>query len=224
MKAELSFERDGAQLHRGAGLAALGGTEDAIRDLPANQAGVRLSRRPSLRPLLDRGGAMAAIAEHALGARARPVRALLFDKTEATNWSLGWHQDRTICVRERREVEGFGPWTRKAGLTHVAPPADILAAMVTLRYHLDDVPAANSPLLVAPGSHRLGRVPEAELEMVVQRCGSFACTARAGDIWLYATLILHASEAARSPSRRRVLQVDYAAGDLPGGLEWLGIW
>jgi hypothetical protein len=36
-------------------------------------------------------------------------------------------------------------------------------------------------------------------------------------------LILHASEAARRPARRRVLQVDYAARDLPGALEWLGV-
>jgi len=42
-------------------------------------------------------------------------------------------------------------------------------------------------------------------------------------IWLYATLILHASDAARVPAHRRVLQVDLAAADLPGGLKWLGV-
>jgi hypothetical protein len=41
--------------------------------------------------------------------------------------------------------------------------------------------------------------------------------------WLYATPILHASQSATAPSRRRVLQVEYAAKELPGGLEWLGI-
>lgn len=54
-------------------------------------------------------------------------------------------------------------------------------------------------------------------------CGQFACLAAAGDMWAYATPILHASSAATQPRRRRVLQVDYAAIDLPGGLEWLGI-
>jgi hypothetical protein len=34
---------------------------------------------------------------------------------------------------------------------------------------------------------------------------------------------LHASEAAVVPSGRRVLQVDYAAEELPGGLRWLGL-
>jgi hypothetical protein len=37
-----------------------------------------------------------------------------------------------------------------------------------------------------------------------------------------ATPILHASDLAQAPARRRVLQVDYAASDLPAGLEWFG--
>ena len=45
----------------------------------------------------------------------------------------------------------------------------------------------------------------------------------AGDLWIYATSIVHASERARKPGRRRVLQVDYASGELPGGLQWLGV-
>ena len=65
------------------------------------------------------------------------MRAILFDKTPATNWSLGWHQDRTIAVAKRADVNGFGPWTVKSGLLHVAPPFDILVRMVTLRVHLD---------------------------------------------------------------------------------------
>ncbi len=111
----------------------------------------------------------------------------------------------------------------KQGILHVAPPVELLARMVTVRVHLDDVPADNGPLLIAPGSHRLGRVAEPEIEAAVRCCGVATCLARAGDIWVYATLILHASDAAVAPSRRRVLQVDYAGFDLPGGLEWLGV-
>ncbi|WP_252181322.1 phytanoyl-CoA dioxygenase family protein [Azospirillum sp. B4] len=111
----------------------------------------------------------------------------------------------------------------KDGLIHVAPPADLLAGMITLRVHLDAVGPDNAPLLVAPGSHRLGRVAVADIPGAVRRCGQVACLAEAGDIWLYATLILHASDAATRPRHRRVLQVDYAVGDLPGGLRWLGI-
>lgn len=152
-----------------------------------------------------------------------PVRAILFDKTASTNWGLPWHQDRTIVVTRRVEVAGFGPWTLKSGLLHVAPPFDVLAGMVTLRVHLDSVPETNAPLLIAPGSHRLGQIPEGELKSVVQRCGIATCLADAGDVWLYSTPILHCSEAARDPAHRRVLQVDFAAGELPGGLTWLGV-
>ncbi|MBB6229491.1 phytanoyl-CoA dioxygenase family protein [Polymorphobacter multimanifer] len=151
------------------------------------------------------------------------MRAVLFDKTAGTNWSLAWHQDRTICVERRKELQGFGPWTTKQGMQHVAPPFELLSRMVTLRVHLDDVPATNSPLLIAPGSHKHGRVPVGAIDAVVRQCGTYTCLADAGDVWAYATPILHASEAAAMPARRRVLQVDFAAEDLPGGLEWLGV-
>jgi ectoine hydroxylase-related dioxygenase (phytanoyl-CoA dioxygenase family) len=95
--------------------------------------------------------------------------------------------------------------------------------MATLRVHLDDVGADNAPLLVAPGSHRLGIVTADRIAASVETCGVSDCLAEAGDVWLYATPILHASEAARRPTHRRVLHVDFAAFDLPGGLEWLGV-
>lgn len=108
-------------------------------------------------------------------------------------------------------------------MQHVEPPFELLAGMVTLRVHLDDVPHGNAPLRIAPGSHREGRIPIERYDEVVQRYGVIECLADAGDIWLYATPILHASEASRILKRRRVLQVDYSADDLPEGLAWLGV-
>ena len=70
------------------------------------------------------------------------------------------------------EVEGFGPWSRKSGLLHVAPPMAVLERMVTLRVHLDDVGHGNAPLLVALRSHRLGRIPVGEVAGVVARSAS----------------------------------------------------
>ncbi len=173
--------------------------------------------------MLASSGPIGSVAASMLGPCCRPVRAILFDKTAAMNWALGWHQDRTIAVKGRVDVDGFGPWTVKSGIVHVEPPFALLAGMVTLRVHLDAVLADNAPLLVAPGSHRLGRIPEAAIVHTVERCGSKACLADAGDIWLYATPIVHASRASAVPARRRVLQVDYAAAQLPTGLEWLGV-
>lgn len=184
---------------------------------------MRLQGRSDLAQLLGSDEPIGTVAATALGPTCFPVRAILFDKTEATNWVLGWHQDRTIAVRERRDIPGFGPWTRKQGLIHVAPPADILARMATLRIHLDPAPATNAPLMVARGSHRAGAVAERDIDAIVARSDILACLAERGDIWLYATLILHASAAAEQPVRRRVLQVDYAAAPLPDGLVFLGV-
>lgn len=219
----LRFSEDGAELIASALAGHLADLREILNRLPSEQAGVRIYGIDALRPFLASDGVIGSIAANVLGPNCRAVRAILFDKTAATNWSLAWHQDRTICVQQRIDVDGFGPWTTKGGMQHVAPPFDLLTRMVTLRAHLDDVPATNAPLLVAPGSHAQGRVPVDEIEQVVSRCGTRACIAEAGDIWLYATAILHASETASQPAHRRVLQVDFAADDLPGGLEWLGV-
>jgi Phytanoyl-CoA dioxygenase (PhyH) len=221
---ELTLTRDGAQWHQkvldGEALDTL---KEALSGLPADRAGVRLHGISALGAYLMTDGAVGAIATKVLGELAQPVRAVLFDKTARANWKLGWHQDRTIVVRRRIDVVGYGPWSMKAGLRHVAPPFDLLEDMVTLRVHLDRTAIDNAPLLIATGSHRLGRIFEADIGRAVQECATFICTAEAGDVWLYATPILHASDAAVSPTRRRVLQVDYCARDLPDGLEWLGI-
>lgn len=211
-----AFHRDGALHLRGLFDA---GEVASLATLASDGPGRRL-----------RGGDLAKRIEPAttaaralIGRAANPVRAVLFDKTAEANWAVAWHQDRTIVVRERRDVEGFGPWSRKDGLLHVAPPIDVLDAMATLRIHLDPCGADNAPLKVAIGSHRLGRIPAHDVHARAGQHVQLECLAEAGDVWAYSTPILHASERARRPSRRRVLQVDYAVGDLPGGLVWAGI-
>jgi hypothetical protein len=183
-------------------------------DWPAGRPGQRIdpARAASL------SGVRRLIADQA--PTMRPVRALLFDKMDGANWALAWHQDRTIEVAERYEVEGFGPWTVKQGRVHVAPPVALLERMVTVRFHLDPVDVDNAPLVVAPGSHRLSLIPEAMIEDVVADCGEALCLARAGSVWLYRTLILHGSARSRPGRHRRVLQIDLSADDLPDGLRW----
>jgi ectoine hydroxylase-related dioxygenase (phytanoyl-CoA dioxygenase family) len=178
---------------------------------------------PGLSPLPAATAAIGRLAAARQGRAAQPVRAILFDKTPGTNWALGWHQDRTIAVRERHSLPHYGPWSIKSGAQHVEPSFEIIERMLTLRVHLDDVPDDNGPLLVAPGSHRLGRIAEADIQSTVERCGSAACVALRGDIWCYATPILHVSAASAGHAHRRVLQVNYAATALPEPLEWLGI-
>lgn len=218
-----NFGTFGAQHFKGALTPCIDALETALATVPQGKAGLRLYGFDALAPFLASDGCIGAIAASILGATTKPVRAILFNKSPEANWSLAWHQDRTICVKEKREAPGFGPWTVKSGMIHVAPPFDLLSRMVTVRAHLDAVPPTNAPLIIAPGSHVHGRVAVEDIDTIVELCGVATCIAEAGDVWLYATPILHASEAALIPMSRRVLQVDFAAEDLPFGLEWLGV-
>jgi hypothetical protein len=217
----LTLEADGAR-HVAAAFDrfALAALDAALAKHPPSRPGARLGPAAGLGDLLAPAHA---IAFSLLGADARPVRALLLDKGEASNWSLGWHQDRVIALRRHLDVPGFTGWTVKSGIPHAVPPFALLERMLTLRIHVDAAGPGNGPLLIAPGSHRLGRIAERDIETVAARLGAFACLAAAGDVWVYAAPILHASDRASAGGRRRVLQLSYSADPLPGGLEWLGI-
>ena len=184
--------------------------------------GQRLSQA-DLEPVADLIGnesVIGRIAAELLGEGAKPVRALLLDKSERANWRLGWHQDRTIAVQERIEVPGFGPWSMKSGQLHVEPPFGITVRMVTLRVHVDGVDEDNAPLRVLPGSHALGLLKETELWQLASEREPLTCLAENGDVWAYSTPIVHASAEKVRRGRRRVLQLDYCAEELPGGLKW----
>lgn len=222
MSAAETLAREGAVRFDRAALGVLAPLEACLNEVAARAAGTRLWDRPGLATLLGQDGVIGGIAGQ-LRPGARPVRALLFNKTPETNWALGWHQDRVIAVRARHQVTGYGPWTVKAGVPHVQPPFALLEAMITLRIHLDPVGGDNAPLLVALGSHRLGRVGDEAIADAVAAATILPCLAEGGDIWAYATPILHASDAARCPGRRRVLQIDYSAASLPLPLAWYGV-
>lgn len=182
--------------------------------------GRRITRLGALAPFLTGSGAIAELVEHLAGRAMRPVRAIAFDKSPDANWALGWHQDRTINLAARAEVEGYGPWTIKQGSQHVEPPFKVIAAMLTLRIHLDPVTQDNAPLEIALGSHRKGYIAEPDVAAVVAGSSLAVCLAQPGDVWAYSTPILHASQRSRSTARRRVLQVDFSAAALPEPLEW----
>ncbi len=161
-----------------------------------------------------------ALAESILGAGCFAVRGLLFDKTPGANWKVPWHQDLTIAVRGRCEAEGFGPWSVKAGVDHVQASQAVLEQMLAVRVHLDDCGPGNGPLRLIPNSHRGGVLRTAAIEASVARQAAEVSVAPAGSVLAFRPLLLHASSAAVAPSHRRVVHFDFAACDLPGGLEW----
>jgi hypothetical protein len=221
---DLRFDRDGALLFGGVLSAAeAAALADRLEPQITGRPGTRLKVEPDVATLLAADGAVGRVAAGLIGPDAIPVRAVLFDKSPGANWIVAWHQDRTIPVRERDETPGFGPWSTKDGVLHVAPPITVLEGMVTLRLHLDPVDADNAPLVVALGSHRFGYVQANEAAARAAHCAALVCKAAAGDVWAYSTPILHMSARSVGERRRRVLQVDYAAAPLPEPLQWRGI-
>jgi Phytanoyl-CoA dioxygenase (PhyH) len=150
-----------------------------------------------------------------------PVRGILFDKIPAANWKVPWHQDVTIAVREKADVKGFGPWSLKAGIQHVQPPPSVLERMISVRLHLDTCEESNGALRVIPGSHRQGRISEAEIGRFVENGPERICAVDRGGALLMRPLLLHASSPSSSPAHRRVIHLDFASEPLPNPLRWL---
>ena len=147
------------------------------------------------------------------------VRGMFFNKSQESNWKIVWHQDLTIAVRERREADGFGRWSKKAGVSHVQPPAEIMSRMLAIRLHLDESAAENGPLRVIAGSHKHGRLSAHQVANL-QKSNCVTCIVPKGGALLMRPLLLHASSACVDPKPRRVIHFEFAAEDLPPGLEW----
>jgi ectoine hydroxylase-related dioxygenase (phytanoyl-CoA dioxygenase family) len=154
-----------------------------------------------------------------LGKECFAVRGILFNKTQYSNWKVAWHQDRTIAVRQRKNVAAFGPWSVKAGVPSVQPPAAVMAKMLAIRLHLDESHESNGPLRVIPGSHKVGCLSMEEVASWRERPSVICAVPRGGAI-LMRPLLVHASSSCSKPEPRRVIHLEFAAENLPGGLEW----
>ena len=154
-----------------------------------------------------------------LGSLAFAVRAVFFDKVPGANWSLAWHQDTTIAVNGRVEIPGFDGWSQKIGVWHVQPPVSVLSNMVAVRVHLDDCSADNGPLRVMPGSHHQIWSATQVVEWKSSK-PEIICPVGCGGVLLMSPLTLHASSASKSVLHRRVIHIEFAAADLPSGLDW----
>jgi ectoine hydroxylase-related dioxygenase (phytanoyl-CoA dioxygenase family) len=224
-----AFQRDGYSIHEDVlSLVEVQSLRDAVTAIPHREevrrkrsvygvrnlleicpAAITLATKPSIRQF----------ATAVLGGEAFAVRAIFFDKVPDANWSLFWHQDNVVAVKERLEVVGFTGWSRKAGVWQVQPPAEILAQMIAVRVHLDDCDADNGPLRVIPGSHRFGWL-DGRLEDWKQRVPQVVCSVHCGGVVTMCPLTLHASAASEAVRHRRVIHIEYAAAELPGGLKW----
>jgi ectoine hydroxylase-related dioxygenase (phytanoyl-CoA dioxygenase family) len=149
------------------------------------------------------------------------TRGLFFDKIPVANWTVDWHQDLIVAVKERKMVAGFEAWSVKSKINHVMPPIPVLENMLTVRVHLDDIDEFNGALLVIPGSHTHGRLSDEEIEQWKLK-EKILCSLPKGSALIMRPLLLHSSYAGSKPSHRRVLHLEYSSDALPGGLAWYG--
>jgi ectoine hydroxylase-related dioxygenase (phytanoyl-CoA dioxygenase family) len=187
--------------------------------LDAGHAGVRnLLDIPAIRRLAS-SSAVRSPMESVLGSNCFAVRGILFNKVDEANWKVAWHQDCVIAVAQRKEVPGWGPWSIKAGVHHVRPSSELMSRMLTVRLHLDDCGNDNGPLRVVPSSHRRGFLSDTQIQDWPKE-NATACVASRGDAILMRPLLLHGSSAAKTPNGRRAVHLEFAADELPAGVEW----
>ncbi len=97
---------------------------------------------------------------------------------------------------------------------------------VQLTFHLREDVAWHDGVAVQvlPGSHAEGRLSAPEVSRWREGYEPVLCTSARGGALLMRPLILHASSPATVPAHRRVVHMEFAAEELPHGLEWHGRW
>ena len=169
---------------------------------------------------LTRSSQIRALVEPILGPNVFATRGIYFDKTAGANWKVPYHQDLSIAVAARADIENYGPWSTKAGVIHVQPPTQILENMLTLRLHLDPCDENNGALRVLGNTHQLGKLSASQIARQREIRAETVCAIARGGALLMRPLLLHASSPARNPSHRRVIHLEWAASELPEGLNW----
>lgn len=147
------------------------------------------------------------------------TKAIFFDKPPESNWYVTWHQDTTINVKQKKEVDGFTGWTKKEEVFGVRPPEEILQNTVTVRIHLDDTDSENGALSILPGSHKKV-LSNQEIKVITESSIPVTSEVRAGGIQVMKPLLLHASSKTVSQRNRRVIHLEFTSIDLPIELEW----
>jgi ectoine hydroxylase-related dioxygenase (phytanoyl-CoA dioxygenase family) len=149
-------------------------------------------------------------AADALGTKASPFRATLFEKSGAANWRVLWHQDRALPMSQRFNSCEWGPWSTKAGVLYALAPAWALKTVVALRVHLDASTRDNGPLQVIPNSHKAGVLSATAIRREISSQEADTCLVGRGGILTVRPLLLHSSTKARCDEPRRVIHIEYA--------------
>ncbi len=146
------------------------------------------------------------------------VKSIYFDKPEKSNWYVAYHQDLTISVDKKIDLENFGPWTTKQNQFAVQPPLDILENIFTIRIHLDETDENNGALKVVPKSNAKGIYRPETIDWSVET--ENICNVEKGGIMIMKPLLLHGSNRTTNGKKRRVIHIEFSDKELPEVLNW----
>lgn len=146
------------------------------------------------------------------------VKSIYFDKPETSNWYVSYHQDLTISVDKKVELDDFGPWTVKQNQYAVQPPIALLENIFTIRIHLDDTDENNGALKVIPKSHakKIYRPETIDWSQETET----TCSVKKGGIMVMKPLLLHSSSRTTNQKKRRVIHIEFSNQELPKELNW----
>ena len=146
------------------------------------------------------------------------TKSIYFDKPEKSNWFVAYHQDLTISVDRKVEIESYENWTTKQNQFAVQPPKEILEQNFTIRIHIDKTTKENGALKVLNKSHKKGIVRTENIEIENEK--ETICEVEKGGIMIMKPLIFHASNKTTNNERRRVIHIEFSNQKLPNELEW----
>lgn len=147
------------------------------------------------------------------------VKSIYFDKPEQSNWFVSYHQDLTISVDKKVELDGYSKWTVKQGQFSVQPPLDILKQIYTVRIHLDDTDENNGALKVIPGSHLKDVYRAEDIDWLKET--EHICNVPKGGVMVMKPLLLHSSSRTTNNHKRRVIHIEFCNQELHEELKWI---
>ena len=146
------------------------------------------------------------------------TKSIYFDKPEKSNWFVAYHQDLTISVDKKIDVENFENWTVKQNQYAVQPPKEILENNFTIRIHIDKTTKDNGALKVINNSHSKGILRIENLDFKNEK--ETICEIEKGGIMIMKPLLFHASNKTTNSERRRVIHIEFSKQELPAELQW----
>ncbi len=159
------------------------------------------------------------VIRHIFGDHYFAVKSIYFDKPENSNWYVAYHQDLTISVDKKIDLDGFGPWTVKQNQFAVQPPLAILNNIFTVRIHLDETNENNGALKVIAGSHLKNIYRPQAIDWTNET--ETICNVGIGGIMIMKPLLLHSSSRTTNNQKRRVIHIEFSDQELPKELQWV---